>query len=89
MHCSVGRQPGWTERQRLDIDAALAEGRRYRREGPAQVTPSKTLDAQNEYYAWLRQKLEKDVDKDAPYNRELQIFRLPPPMKPTAVKFVA
>ena len=88
MHCSGDRRPGWTERQRLDVDAALAEGRRYRREGPAQVTPSKTLDAQNEYYAWIRQRLMQEADKDAPYNQELHIFRLPPPMKPTTAKFV-
>ena len=77
----MGRRSGWTERQQRDIDAALAEGRRYRREGPAPVTPTDTLKERHEYYAWIRQKLEKDIDKDAPFNRKLEIFRLPLPRK--------
>ena len=79
----VGRPAGGTERQYLDLDAALAEGRRFRREGPAPVTPTKEYEARLEYYRWLRERLDKEIPKEAPFNQRLEVFRLPPPRKST------
>ena len=75
------RPEGWTERQYLDLDAALAEGRRFRREGPAPVTPDRSYLARLEYYVWLRERHDKEVPLDAEFNRVLDVYRLPTPKK--------
>ena len=67
------------KRQYLDLDATLAEGRRFRREGPAPVTPDRSYLARLEYYVWLRERHDKEVPLDADFNRRLDVYRLPTP----------